>query len=185
MELLTPRFVLQDFTEAERSGFLAYHADPRYLALSDPDSAAPQHAQDLFQMFRDWALEQPRRNYQLAILERREPRSLVGCGGLRGVHREVGRAELGIELAPDYWGRYGYAIEVGRALLELAFHDLRLEEIYGITVDANAPVIRLAEWFGAETVATRPGAAWMSARGWSEMEWRITREQWRRRKAVS
>ena len=184
MEIRTRRFVLRDFTEAERSGFLAYHADPRYLALSGPDAAAPGHSQHLFQRFRDWNAEQPRRNYQLAILQRQEPRALVGCGGLRGVYRAMGRAELGIELAPAYWGRYRYAIEVGRALLEFAFHDLGLQEIYGITVDANARITRLAEWFGAEIIVTRSGAAWMSARAWNETEWRITREQWRRSKAV-
>jgi RimJ/RimL family protein N-acetyltransferase len=34
--------------------------------------------------------------------------------------------ELGIELAPNYWGRYAYAIEVGRALLDFGFRELRL-----------------------------------------------------------
>ena len=181
MEIMTPRFLLRDFTEAERPGFIAYHADPRYLALSGPDEADPQHSQRLFQTFRDWTSEQPRRNYQLAILQRQEPQALVGCCGLRGAGCEVGKAELGIELAPAYWARHGYAIEVGRALLEFGFGDLGLQEIYGVTVDANARIARLAEWFGAEAVATRSGAAWMSARGWNETEWRITRDQWRRR----
>lgn len=181
---MTPRLVLRDFTEAERSGFLAYHADPRYLALSGRDEADPAHSRHLFQRFRDWSSEQPRRNYQLAVLQRQEPQALVGCGGLRGAECEAGRAELGIELAPVYWGRYGYAIEVGRALLEFGFRDLGLQEIYGVTADANARVARLAEWFGAEAVATRPGATWMSTRGWNETEWRITRERWRVRMAV-
>ncbi len=181
MEIMTPRFRLRDFTEAERSGFIAYRVDPRYLALLGPDETDPNHSQRLFQMFRDWTSKQPRRNYQLAILHRREPQALVGCCGLRGAGCEVGKAELGIELAPAYWARYGYAIEVGRALLEFGFVDLGLQEIYGVTVGANARIVRLAEWFGAEAVATRSAAAWMSARGWNETEWRITRDQWRRR----
>jgi len=180
MEIVTPRFRLRDFTEGERPAFIAYHADPRYLALSGPDEADPTHSQRLFQTFRDWASEEPRRNYQLAILQRRDPQALVGCCGLRGAGCEVVKAVLGIELAPAYWARHGYAIEVGRALLDFGFGDLGLREIYGVTVDANARIARLAEWFGAEVVATRSGAAWMSARGWKETEWRITRDQWRR-----
>lgn len=68
METITPRFRLREFTEAER----------------------------LFQTFRDRTSEQPRRNYELAILQRQEPPALVGCGGLRGAGCEVGKAELGI-----------------------------------------------------------------------------------------
>jgi len=185
MEIMTRRLLLRDFTEVERPGFIAYHADPRYLALAGPNEEDPKHSQRLFQTFRDWTSEQPRRNYQLAILQRQEPQTLVGCCGLRGAGCEVGKAELGIEFAPDYWARHGYAIEVGRALLEFGFGDLGLQEIYSVTVDANARVARLAEWFGAEAVATRPGAAWMSARGWNETEWRITRDQWRRRGRIT
>ena len=181
MEIVTRRFLLRDFTEAERPAFIAYRADPRYLALAGPDEADPQHSQRLFQTFRDWTSEQPRRNYQLAILQRHEPQALVGCGGVRGAGCESGKAELGIELAPAYWARHGYAIEVGRALLRFGFGDLGLQEICGVIMDANARIARLAEWFGAEAVATRSGATWMSARGRNETEWRMTRDQWRRR----
>ncbi len=181
MELVTRRFLLRDFTDAERPAFIAYHADPRYLALAGPDEADPQHSERLLLTFSDWTSERPRRNYQLAILQRHEPHVLVGCCGLRGAGCERGKAELGIELAPTYWARHGYAIEVGRALLGFGFGDLGLQEIYGVTVDANARISRLAEWFGAEVVATRVGAAWMSPRGWNETEWRITRDHWRRR----
>lgn len=89
--------------------------------------------------------------------------------------------ELGIELAPDYWGRYAYAIEVGRALLDFGFRKLELDVIFGSTVSANVRIARLAEWMGAEVVATHPGSLWMSERGWSEVNWRITRVQWNRR----
>ena len=184
MEIVTPRFLLRDFVEADRPAFLAYHADPRYLAFSGPDEGNPQHAERLFDTLQAWASQHPRLNYQLAIVRRQEPHLLVGCCGLREAECKSGEAELGIELAPDYWGRHGYAIEIGRALLHLGFRDLGLGAIHGVTVSANARVARLADWFGAEPVARRPGAAWMSARGWNEVEWRITRERWERRVAV-
>ena len=180
MEIVTRRFLLRDFTEDERPAFLAYQADPRLLAFHGPDEAGPEQAQRLFDLFREWATEQPRRNYQLAILRREEPHTLIGCCGVRGAGNEPGRAELGIELAPEFWGRHGYAVEVGRALLAFGFEDLGLEEIRGLTVSANARVQRLAEWFGAEVVATHPGSPWMAQRGWSEIEWRIPRERWER-----
>ena len=178
-EIVTRRFLLRDFTEAERPAFLAYQADPRLLAFHGPDEAGPEQAERLFDLFREWAAEEPRRNYQLAIL-RREERTLLGTGGVRGAGCEPEQAELGIELAPEFWGRHGYAIEVGRALLAFGFGEMRLEEIRGRTVSANARVQRLAEWFGAEVVAAHEGNPWMAERGWNEIEWRISRERWER-----
>jgi RimJ/RimL family protein N-acetyltransferase len=116
----------------------------------------------------------------LAIVRREDPQALVGCCGLRGIGYDGHKAEVGIELSPRYWGRFGYAIEVAQALLEFGFGVLNLQEIRGVTTSANARVSRLANWFGAEEIATRPGPAWMLVRGWSETEWRITREQWTR-----
>jgi [ribosomal protein S5]-alanine N-acetyltransferase len=92
-----------------------------------------------------------------------------------------GETELGIELAPTYWGRYAYAIEVGRTLLDFGFNQLNLQEISGSTVSANTRITKLAEWSGAEVVVIRSGAAWMIDRGWSEVEWLLTKERWRDR----
>lgn len=183
MEIVTPRFVLRDFIEADRSPFLAYQADPRSQIFYDPSETSVEQSARLFQTFCTWAAEQPRLNYQLAIEQRREPNVLIGCCGLRGSGCDAGEMQLGIELAPDYWGRYAYAIEIGRALLNFGFGELSLTAICGSTVSANLRIDRLAQWMGAEVVAIRPGSPWMAERGWSEVEWRITREQWERRTA--
>ena len=178
MEIVTRRFLLRDFSESDRPAFLAYHADPHSLAFYGPDDAEPGHAQRLLETFKMWAGEHPRRNYQLAIIQRKEPQMLVGCCGLRSLGCEAGDAELGIELAPEYWGRYGYAIEVAVALCEFGFGDLGLEKVYGGTVSANARIARLARWFGAVMAKTSAGPAWMQDRGWTQIEWQMTRAQW-------
>jgi ribosomal-protein-alanine N-acetyltransferase len=176
MEIVTKRFFLRDFTAADIPAFVAYHADPRSLAFYGTDEATPGHAQELLALFTQWAGEQPRCNYQLAIRQRKEPQLLVGCCGLRRADVEARQAELGIELAPQYWGRYGYAIEVVRALVEFGFGRLGLQEMYGSTVSANVRIARLVSAFGAVARA-RPTPAWMAARGWSRIEWQITRAQ--------
>jgi [ribosomal protein S5]-alanine N-acetyltransferase len=178
MEITTRRFLIRDFIEGDGRAFLAYHADHRYRAFSGPEEVEPGHAQSLLQTFKLWAGERPRRNYQLAIIQRLEPHALVGCCGLRGMGCEAGVAVLGIELAPEYWGRYAYAIEVAHALLRFGFDGLGLREIHGFTVTANTRIARLASWFGAIAVARHAGPAWMEARGWSQTEWHMTREQW-------
>jgi [ribosomal protein S5]-alanine N-acetyltransferase len=177
MKLLTKRFVLRDFVREDAPHFEAYHADPRTLQFYDDEDATPGHARDLIELFMAWASEYPRLNYQLAIFRRDDARTLIGCCGLRRAGSEPGKAELGIELAPAHWSRYGYAIEVMEALVDFGFGELGLQDIYGGTVSANSRIARLAESFGAVAV-TRPAPAWMVARGWSAVEWQVTRAQW-------
>lgn len=179
MQIVTARLVLRDFSERDAPAFVAYQSDPRYLAFAGGE-ADPCQARDLLERFARWRRETPRRHYQLGVFERGPAGALVGCAGLREVDRDRATAQLGIELAPDCWGRFRLAIEIAHALLETGFVDLGLREIRGVTASGNARVARLAQWFGAEPVATRQGPDWMRARGWSEVEWRITRAAWQR-----
>jgi [ribosomal protein S5]-alanine N-acetyltransferase len=156
MEIITKRFLLREFTQDDEPAFLAYHADPRYAEFCAPEEVAPDHARELLRLFSRWAAERPRRNYQRAISDVRNPQKLFG-GGLRRGGRGPDWAELGIELAPRYWGRFGYAIEVTSALLEFGCRDLGLKEVRGVSVTANVRVARLAHRYGFVAVGTRPG----------------------------
>jgi len=178
MEIATKRFLLRDFTPADEPAFLAYHADPQYAQFCSPEEVTPSQSRELLRLFAQWATESPRRNYQLAICDRRKSSALIGCAGLRCEGYEVGQAELGIELAPQFWGRYAYAVEVAQALVEFGFRELGLKEIRGVSVSANLRVTRLAQRYGFVEVGQRPSPDWMMARGWSQIEWQLTREVW-------
>jgi RimJ/RimL family protein N-acetyltransferase len=177
MEIQTERFLLRDFVDGDIAQFEAYHNDPRPLEFHEVEQVRPERPRELVTRFQAWAVEQPRRNYQLAIVQRRPPHALIVCADLRDVDVASGLAELGIELAPWCWGRYGYAIEVMRALVEFGFGILGLRKICGRTVSANSRIARLASAFGATTVASRT-PEWMVVKGWTEIEWQLTREQW-------
>jgi len=177
MEMLTKRFLLRDFVTEDALAFEAYRADPRFHEFYGDDQAEPVHAKELLTLFSKWAAERPRLNYQLAIVLRDETQTLIGCCGLRSAGSEPGKAELGIEMAPAYWGRYGYAIEVMRALIEFGFGEMGLQEIHGGTVSANFRIARLVKSFGA-TAVIRTTPEWMSAKGWSQIEGQVTRDQW-------
>ncbi|MEH2024122.1 GNAT family N-acetyltransferase [Nostoc sp.] len=177
MDITTKRFLLRDFVQEDEPAFLAYHADPRYAEFCSPEEVTPDFTYQLFQRFIQWETEVPRCNYQLAIVDRRNL-ELIGCGGLRQDGYAAGQAELGIELAPQHWGRYAYAIEVGKALIDFGFRDLGLKEIIGLSVSANLRVSRLAERYGFQAIGTQPGSGWMSMQGWSQIKWQLTRESW-------
>lgn len=177
MEIITKRFILRDFVQEDEPAFLAYHAEPRYAEFCSSEESTPEFIQELFQRFRQWATEVPRCNYQLAIVDRRT-QELVGCGGLRQNGYGSEQAELGIELAPQFWGRYAYAIEIGKALIDFGFRDLGLKEIIGISVSANLRVSRLAKRYGFIAIGIQPSPDWMNVRGWNQIKWQLTRESW-------
>ena len=178
MEITTKRFLLREFTEEDEPAFLAYQSDPRYAQFCAPEEVRVDRARALLRHFREWAAERPRRNYQLAISASRMPQELIGCCGLRREGYGRDQAEMGIELAPRYWGRYAYAIEIVGALIEFGFTTLGLSEVRGISVSANLRVARLAQRYGFVAVGSRPDSAWMRAHGWHHTEWQLTRERW-------
>lgn len=178
MKILTKRFLLRDFIQEDEPLVLAYHADPRYAEFCTPEEVSPSHTRELLRLFSQWEAEQPRLNYQLAIVERWNSQELIGCCGLRRENHDSDKAELGIELAPKFWGRYAYAIEVAKALIEFGFRDLGLNEIRGISVSANLRVARLAQRYGFVAIGTLLSPDWMCERGWSQTEWQLTRKSW-------
>lgn len=177
MLIHTRRFALRDFSETDRAAFISYQMDPRYRRLYDCGRFDDQKAQRLFDLFIVWQKDDPRQNFQMGVFERGDGR-LCGCAGLRRAGRNDGSAVLGIELAPDDWGRYRLAIEVVSALLEHGFFNLNLHIIVGRAASGNRRVERLARWFGANIIAQRAGPEWMEARGWHEVDWALARGDW-------
>jgi RimJ/RimL family protein N-acetyltransferase len=179
MEITTKRFVLRELTAEDGPAFLAYQSDPRYAQFCAPNEVGVDHAQMLLRQFREWAAARPRRNYQLAISAICNPQELMGCCGLRCEGYAPDQAEMGIELAPRYWGRYAYAIEIASALIDFGFTTLGLSEVRGLSVSANSRVARLAHRYGFIAVGERPGSDWMRARRWHHTEWQLTYERWK------
>ena len=176
-----PRFLLRDFEDADRDAFVAYQTDPRYAALYDLDPGDTQRAENLFDLFRAWRQARPRSDFQPGLFEQGTGK-LCGCAGLRGVDDD--EAAIGIELAPGEWGRFGLALEATSALLAFGFEELGLHRVVGSTASGNRRIEKLASRFGANVVARRDGPAWMSVRGWSEVDWALDREAWENARSV-
>jgi RimJ/RimL family protein N-acetyltransferase len=178
--LQSHRILLRDFVEADVAAFQAYRADRRYAEFYEPGVGERDESRRLVERFAAWAAERPRRNFQLAIVERRSA-CLIGCCGLRMRGLPHGYAEFGIELAPERWGQ-GLAAEASRALLELGFKRLSLEEVRCVSVTQNARLAALARSLGFEPLRTRRGGAWIRARGWTLTDWTLTKRAWCARK---
>ena len=177
MEIQTQRFLLRDYIVEDIDEFAAYHADKRSQEYYPPATDEMPTPEELVRLFMAWASTEPRLNYQLAVIHRKPPHELVGCGGVRCADTEAGSGELGIELAPQFWSHPGYAVEVLHALAEFAFDRLSLQQVFGNAIDANNRLGRLVDALGAtsQPVAT---PSWMVEKGWTQVRWQLTADAW-------
>lgn len=76
------------------------------------------------------------------------PETVIGFGGIRNrFYGEVERLNLGYRFAVEAWGR-GYATELGRAALALAFETLGRDEVVALVRPGHAASIRVLEKLG-------------------------------------
>ncbi|WP_227397030.1 GNAT family N-acetyltransferase [Jeotgalibacillus aurantiacus] len=79
----------------------------------------------------------------------KETGDFVGTLGLNNLNIPGKRAEIGYELAPDYWGQ-GITSEAVEEVLRYSFHELGLFRIGAVTYSQNEPSMKLLKRFGFE-----------------------------------
>lgn len=142
MELRSARLLLRDFREGDVARVFAYQTLPAYLEHYDGARPTYEDVRNLVNLFRTWAMEVPRRSYQLAITL---DSHLIGTCGVRRPPND--EAEFGCELDPNYWG-HGYAYEASAKLLAFARNELQIGRVLARTRPDNRAAIRLAEQLG-------------------------------------
>jgi RimJ/RimL family protein N-acetyltransferase len=115
MELETERLILREYVSEDWEAVLAYHSDPLYQRFYPMSDRSVDEAKDFIQMFLDHQKQQPRIKFQL-VVTLKPGRQLISNCGIRLDSPDAHQADLGYELAPDYWGQ-GYATEAARAML--------------------------------------------------------------------
>lgn len=80
----------------------------------------------------------------------KEDRTFIGITGFRYLE-EIKNTEIGIRLLPEYWGN-GYATETGKALINYAFYNLRLEEIIAMALPENERSMKSLENIGLDFI---------------------------------
>jgi len=131
--LRTERLLLSRPRAGDLADLVALHADPHVMAtLGGVRDAASTEAQ-----LRDFDAHWERHDFGPWILRDPETRHFLGRGGLRHIDVE-GRDEVELlyALAADAWG-CGYAGELARESLRVAFEILRLPELVCFTLPTN------------------------------------------------
>jgi RimJ/RimL family protein N-acetyltransferase len=179
MQLTTPRLLLREFSKDDIDALAAVHSDPRAQHYYAPEVGTLEHTRMLVEMLVEWATEKPRRNFQLAIVDR-VTGDLVGSCGIRSKAASPGKAEFGIGIGSSWWGQ-GVAHEAATTILRFGFDELALDEVHAVTVAQNEAVSKLVRRLGFVSVATGLGETWMKERNWRALDWVITRDAWKGR----
>jgi RimJ/RimL family protein N-acetyltransferase len=177
MRIETERLVLREFHEDDWPAILAYWSDPRYQRFYSPSTNIERSVRELVGRFVAAQAEQPRRTWQLAIVDPVDGR-LLGNAGVRVNDPVLAEGNIGYELAPKHWGR-GYATEAARAMLDFGFVGLQLHRIWAECVADNVASAHVLEKLGLRQEARFREHQWFRDRWWDTLIYAILDREWR------
>jgi [ribosomal protein S5]-alanine N-acetyltransferase len=177
MQLDTERLIMRDFREDDWPVIAAYWADPRYQRYYPEHQRREETVRKLVASFVAAQAEQPRRRWQLALVQRDDGR-LIGNCGIRVNNPELCEANIGYELNPDDWGQ-GYASEAARAILCFGFEQLGLHRVWAECVADNLGSVRVLEKLGMRREAHFRELQRFRERWWDGYIYAMLDHEWR------
>ncbi|MGB2694113.1 MAG: GNAT family protein [Dehalococcoidia bacterium] len=177
MRITTDRLILRDFVEGDWPPMLAWQRDPRhfrYYAWTEDRTEADVRA--LLQRFLGEQKVQPRRRFQLAITLP-ESGQIIGDAGIRRKTENDWEADIGYELAPEYWGN-GYATEAARALVDMGFREWGLHRISSWCIADNVASARVLERLGLRLEGRLREADFFKGRWWDSLLYGLLVDEW-------
>ena len=146
MRIETERLLLREFREEDWPAMAAYWSDPHYLRYYAPVDDIQRAVRKPAGRFVAAQTEEPRRQWQLAIVDRANSQMIGNCG-IRVNDPAQREANIGYELNPAAWA-HGSATEAARAVLGFGFDERRLHRVWAECVANNAASARVLEKLG-------------------------------------
>lgn len=146
MEITTERLMLRKFLPDDWPAVLAYQQDARYSEYYPWSARTESDAKEFVQWFLDKQAESPRRRIQLTVILR-ETGLLIGNWGIRRKPDSDWEADIGYEIAPDYWRR-GYATEAAASLVEHGLTSMGLHRISSWCIAENGASVSVLRKLG-------------------------------------
>jgi len=168
-ELRTQRLLLRPFRPEDADAFVAFADDPAYRRF-----LAPGHPTAAQLVANNVTVDRERAPSWAVCLDGQ----VVGSIFL-GIHSEDRLAELACLLSPALWGQ-GIVLEAGRAVLQYAFGELRIDKVFARADAANAASRRVMEKAGMQQEGLlRAHRLDRSGARVDEVIYGLTRDEWR------
>ena len=147
----TPRLILRQLTVADAPDVLVFRGDPHVQRFNSAPLTTLDESIALIGEVND---EYRRRSGVTWAVVVATTNRTIGIFGLRGWERHHCRAEVGYDLAKEFWGR-GLAAEALGAILTFGFREMDLNRIEASTIADNHESIRLLDRAGFVREGTR------------------------------
>lgn len=166
MQLETERLLIRDFAEDDFDAVHAYGSDPEVVRYMIFPPSTPENTREHLARCTTFAQEQPRRIYDMGIVEKASGR-LIG-GITVGLLEEVpGEAAFSYLFNRNSWGR-GYATEALKAMARFGFEELGLRRLTDSCDIQNTASARVMEKAGFRRLSEDDG----------ELVYALTADEW-------
>lgn len=179
MQIETERLILREFVSDDWLVMARYWRDPRYQHFYPENDDPAPIVRELVERFVAAQATSPRLKRQLVIVERASD-AMIGNCGIRINDPEIGEANIGYELDPDFWG-HGYATEAARAIVRFGFEDLALHRIWAECIADNRGSWRVMERLGMRREAHVREHQHFRDRWWDTFTYAILDHEWQAR----
>ncbi|MHB8577121.1 MAG: GNAT family N-acetyltransferase [Dehalococcoidia bacterium] len=176
MRIATERLLLREFSSDDWLTVLAYQVDPRCLRYYAWEERTPEAVQGFVQMQTDLQYQQPPTKFQFAITLPATG-ELIGNCGIRKASVDALEADIGYELAPEWWGN-GYATEAARSMLEFGFTEPRLHRIWARCIAENVGSAHVLEKIGMQLDGRQRDKVHFKGRWWDNLLFAILEDDW-------
>jgi RimJ/RimL family protein N-acetyltransferase len=102
---------------------------------------------------------------------------LIGNCGIRRKPENEWEADIGYDLAPEFWGQ-GFATEAARAMAEFGFQELGVRRISSWCIADNIASSRVLEKAGLRAEGRLRGNEYFKGRWWDTLLYGMLREEW-------
>lgn len=127
--------ILREFDDSDLKSVNEYASDPAVAEYMEWGPSSEKETRSFLRLARDFRLEKPRLQFELAIYHTGERKVIGGCG-LTVVDKERRQAALGYVLNRKFW-RKGYVSEAAAAMLRFGFAELNLHRIFATCDELN------------------------------------------------
>jgi RimJ/RimL family protein N-acetyltransferase len=176
----TERLVLRAFEPRDLDAVFDMRSRPEvalytyWEPATEPEARATLERRMTFRTLRDEG------DVLALAAELRTTGELIGDVILEWVSREHAMGEIGFIVHPDHQGR-GYAPEMTRPIVRIAFEDVGLHRVVGRAEARNTASARVLEKLGMRREAHLVENEWVKGEWQSELVYAILDREWRER----
>lgn len=180
LSLTTERLVLREFDELDWQAVHEYASDPEVVRYMEWGPNTEDESRNFIRQAIAYQQEQPRRNYEFAVVLKARDRLIGGCG-IHVSNPDSREGWIGYCFNRHFWGQ-GYATEAARALLTFGFDRLKLHRVFATCDPANIVSISVLEKIGMQREGHLREHKWAKGRWRDSFLFAILDHEWERLK---